>query len=223
MGLAGRLAGRAREGAGDQQGTKVPPAYRSSLRRQDRVCQLSECNPAALEPRIDPMPVQSRVPDAAGGKTGNEACPRGGTPADVDRDDAGLVPHLVPGRPRSPAEVDVLSVMEELLVPTTQLLQESTPHQHARARDPIDPPGMVVGTGVADDLVGPGRVRKESMEEERLRVGRAQAREASQRVIESAVLVDEARRDETCRRTVGERGREPMDRVGGDTKSMTSI
>ena len=54
--------------------------------------------------------------------------------------------------------------------------------------------GVAVGVRIADELVAPAGPGQDAVEEERLREGRAQAREAAHREVEPAFLVDDARR-----------------------------
>ena len=65
--------------------------------------------------------------------------------------------------------------------------------QHAGAGDPLGRAGRLVGGGVADQLVGPGRARPEPVQEERLREGRAPAREAALAEGEAAVVLEDPR------------------------------
>ena len=71
---------------------------------------------------------------------------------------------------------------------------------------PLGRAGALVDGGVADQLVGPGRARQQPVQEERLREGRAQAREAAQAAGERAVVVEDPRADER-RVRVGRRAR----------------
>src|SRR5207244_5227154 len=114
---AGRLGSeRAQERA------RVAAPGRDPAARGRQVRQRAEGQTRALEHGEERPAVLAGVADAARGEDGEEARARRRGSADVPRDRGGLVPDVAAGVADAPAEVDVLGVEEEALVPAAEPL-----------------------------------------------------------------------------------------------------
>src|SRR3954451_25201928 len=117
---------------------------------------------------------------------------------------------LVAGAPAGLGEpeeqVGLLGVEEEALVEATDRIQGVAAEQDTAAGDPLRRAGPLVGLEVAYGVTRPGGGRRDAMQEQRLRVGRAQLREAPLRERELARLVARARADGGQRRVGAKRG-----------------
>src|SRR6185312_9240950 len=132
------------------------------------------------------------------------------------RQRGGLEAHVVAAVAGAAAEILVLAIQEESFVPAAELFEYRAPDEQAGSRDPVGTAGTLVVGGVADELARPGRAPEEPVEEERVRVGRAQRREPALREVERAVFVDYARRRDGDAGLALQQGDERLERGGLD-------
>src|SRR5437879_4471550 len=76
--------------------------------------------------------------------------------ADVNGSHRGVVRDTVAGRPEPLAEIDVLAVKEEALIPTADPLERLPSHENARAGDPLDVVALLIRARIPNRLVDPG-------------------------------------------------------------------
>src|SRR4051794_6279865 len=105
--------------------------------RDQDVRQRVERDADPLGERSRRAPVLLRVAHTALGEHRQQAGPRGRRAADVTAERGRLVAQIVPRRAKATAEVDLLAVEEEALVEAVDLLERASPHEDARAGDPV--------------------------------------------------------------------------------------
>src|SRR5581483_7022650 len=110
------------DGAGPGERAQMTGPRRPALRRQQRVRELAQGHAEPLEERSLPH-VQLGVPHPALGQQRQKLRPWGRRPTLVHRVCRRLVQHLVAGVPQAPAEIDVLAVEEEALIPAADRLE----------------------------------------------------------------------------------------------------
>ena len=131
----------------------------------------------------------------------------------------GLEADRVAGVPDAPAEVGVLAVEEEALVEAADGLEERRGGPACTRRTPSRrSPARVVGRGVADQLVGPRRLRPQPVQEERLRERRALAREAPAAARELVAGLEDPRAGQRRRRVGAQAVQQRVERRGLDAR-----
>jgi hypothetical protein len=210
MGAISRLgAGR----KSPREGTEVAAPGRKPSARHDRMSEGAQSDSEALEEGHRGALMLPRVTDAAGREHGEQARAGSRRTSFVHGDGVRLEPDLESGITDAPADIEILAVEEETLVEAAQTLENRAPDQQARSRRPLRRPGMPVGLPVAYELVGPFRLREETMEEERLRVGGAETREAALREVEGAVVGHDLRGDRADPGSVLRGANQPPERL----------
>ena len=196
--------------AGEAKALDMAHSRRGALGRERGMCELAERDPDPLEQRRNAVVVELRVPEPARHERGEQRRAWRRLPAHMHGTSAGLELDAVAGLPHPPAEIDVVAVEEEPLVPPPELLERRTPHEHAGSGDPVDRTGAGVRRRVSNHLVAPFCAREQPVEKQRSRIRGAEAGKSTDRVVDGAVLVGDDWGDEANVVIRLERGCEPM-------------
>ena len=112
----------ARGESGDERAPVTEPVGATAT-RHDHVRERTERDPEAIERGVRPRVVLPGIPDAARGQERQRRRPPGRGTFEMDDVSRGLVPDPVSVVAKPFAEIDVLAVQEEGLVPSTELLE----------------------------------------------------------------------------------------------------
>lgn len=191
-------------------------AHTKTSSTDDDMNGCSKTHADALEDRYGPPMVLPRIADSTPGKNGEERRPRRRRTALVPTRRRGLVLNLVSRGPDSPAQISVFAVEKEALIEAIEGLEERPANEHTGPRDPIGRSGLLVGRGVSDRLVCPGRLRKHAVQKQSLGVRRTQTRKSALGERQRSFGVDDPRTDRSDVRRPLQDIDQAAERVGVD-------